>query len=818
MSSKSRRWLWLLLLVPVVIGFARLRFDVEMLNLLPKDSGIVQGLKLYQENFSNGRELIVTVRSDDPEKTEAAARRLALSLRQQTNLVASATWQPMWMENPGQSAELVAFLWLNQPPEIFGQLTNRLAPENLNGTLAATKEQLATSLSPNEIAMGSYDPFGLMRLPETVSAAMPIGSADQLFSSPDGKFRIIFVEANRNLASYRDCRDWLNSIKSFVSREQSSAGFPAEIHIQYTGRPAFVTEIAGGMESDMAGPSLWTFAVIALLFYFTHRRWLPLIWLLVMLAVALAFTVAFGGLIFGTLNVVSLGFASILLGLAEDYGIILYQESRSHPELSTSQILREARSGIFWSVVTTSGAFFLLNLSGLPGLGQLGSMVAIGIIISAVVMQYAYLPLVMRSAKIIPNVPYSEKDESIDAGNFSRFRKASGAVWLSTIILFAVLAIICTKFWPGFDNSPDALRPKNSSSYAAVEEIKRNLGNSQEPLWILTPGRDESEVASRLQRVETELRSAVTNQWISSFTLPTMLWPQPQNQFANRAALKSLLAGKKQLRSAVFANGFTSNSFALTESLFETWQNVLAQTNVFWPTNQSSRWILDKVVAKSPEGYIAMGLVYASTNVADENNSKLKPFAADLSEKFRNEGVVLSGWSLLGNSMFDLVKKDLPRVVIPIMALVVFSLWLAFKSFRELLLSLLTLMFSGLFLGLIMSIAGWTWNLMNIMAIPLLLGMGVDFSIHMQLALRRYHGNPTLIRKSIGRALLLAGSTTVAGFGSLIFSSNTGLSSLGKVCATGIAIAMITSVYLLPLWWRSTFAGDKTAPGKTSAA
>jgi predicted RND superfamily exporter protein len=53
---------------------------------------------------------------------------------------------------------------------------------------------------------------------------------------------------------------------------------------------------------------------------------------------------------------------------------------------------------------------------------------------------------------------------------------------------------------------------------------------------------------------------------------------------------------------------------------------------------------------------------------------------------------------------------------------------------------------------------------------------------------------------STGRALLLAGTTTAAGFVSLAFSSNGGMASLGKVCALGIAIALLTAIYLLPVW------------------
>jgi len=50
--------------------------------------------------------------------------------------------------------------------------------------------------------------------------------------------------------------------------------------------------------------------------------------------------------------------------------------------------------------------------------------------------------------------------------------------------------------------------------------------------------------------------------------------------------------------------------------------------------------------------------------------------------------------------------------------------------------------------------------------------------------------------------LMLCGGTAIAGFGSLAFSSNLGMASLGQVCAVGIGANMLISVFLLPAWWR----------------
>jgi len=71
----------------------------------------------------------------------------------------------------------------------------------------------------------------------------------------------------------------------------------------------------------------------------------------------------------------------------------------------------------------------------------------------------------------------------------------------------------------------------------------------------------------------------------------------------------------------------------------------------------------------------------------------------------------------------------------------------------------------------------------------------------MQLALRRHNGDLRVVRRSVGRALILCGGTAMAGFGSLGFSSNPGMASLGQVCAVGIGANMLISVFLLPAWW-----------------
>ena len=784
---RVRGWWWWLLLIPIVIGAARLRFDVEVLNLLPANLPAVHGLKLYQENFSNARELIITLEGEEPEAVEAAARGLAEKLRGQTNLVAHVTWQPAWLEYPGQSAELIAYLWLNQPPAEVRALTNRLAGPGLTNALLEAQQRLATSFSPEEIATLSYDPLELTRLPGA-SGGGAFGTGEQLFVSADGKFRVLFVEASSSLANYKLCRAWLEQIKA-IADEQAPG-----IEVSYTGRPAFVTEIAGGMERDMTGSAGGTLLTIGILFYLTHRRVRPLLWLLTLLVILLGATTAVGGLFFGTLSVVSMGFASILVGLAEDFGIVLYEETRSHPELSTALVRRQAAPGIWWSAVTTAGAFLLLNLSGLPGLGQLGSLVAIGILLSAAVMIYAYVPPLMRW-----HHKTDQKDDWQRLRLFAPVRLLPAKViWLVTGILLLAAAFVLWRPTARFDRSPDALKPRNSRAYAAVEEIKSRLGRPDEPAWVMVKGRDEEEVAAGLAKVEPWLARGVEQGAIKSFTLPAQLWAQAGNQRGNREALRALALRAGELEQAVVAHGFTSNSVALAATMLRTWQMATANDRVFWPSNAASRWALDKIAVETADGLLALGLLHPA-----DDRAATRRYMEALPPELAREGVIVSGWEFLGPAIFELVAGEFPLLVTPIALLVVISLWLAFRSWREVLLSVATLAFSAMALQVLMDLLGWRWNLLNLVAIPLLLGMGVDYSIHIQLAMRRYGGDLVAVRKSVGRALLLAGTTTVVGFGSLGFSANAGMASLGKVCALGIGLALVTAVYLLPVWWRA---------------
>lgn len=778
-------WL-LLLLVLAAFGFRRLRLDAEVLNLLPQDLPAVQGLKLYEQHFADASQLILTITGSDPDQAARAAQEISRWIAERPDLAATARWQSPWIENPGDLAELAAYVWFNQAPETFQALQRRLAPDRLAAQLAETRELLALSLSPAELAQASHDPYGLLRLPETPAASPSLVPPQDPFASADGTFRIVLLTARVPLRNYRACQNWIERIQKTVGEFQASTPEWGDLQVHYTGRPAFVAEIGGAMEADMRSAAGGTGVLIALIFYLAHRRLKPLLWLLVLLTVVLAGTLALGGLIYGSINLVSLGFAAILLGLGVDYAVVHYQEAVAQPHLTIPQIRRLIAPSIIWAALTTIAAFLALNAAGLPGLGQLGTLVALGVALAACVMVFAYLP------PLFPRRGGGSAPAGSASPSPSLMFPSGLGLWL-TLLLVMISAVAVGLFPPSLDSRADPLRPRHSPAYSAMAEVRHQLAQDAEAVWFLARGRTELEVAAELAKAGAVLAEAQSNALIRSFWLPADFWPRPDHQAANRAAALAVVNRREELRKAAAAAGFTPRALRLTDQVLDTWQAAVESPATFWPTNATSQWLLDRFASRAGDGFFACGLVQCGADPAAP---------ALLQRALSGPQRGLASWELLGAEAFARVQSRLGRVIWPIAGLVLGSLWLAFRRPGEVLLSVGALALSGLCLQAAMGLLGWSWNLLNLMAIPLLLGTGVDYSIFMQLALRRHQGQISTVWRSVGLALLLCGTTAMAGFGCLGMSSNAGMASLGRVCALGIGLNMAVAVVLLPAWWQ----------------
>ncbi|HEU5071835.1 MAG TPA: MMPL family transporter, partial [Verrucomicrobiae bacterium] len=122
---------------------------------------------------------------------------------------------------------------------------------------------------------------------------------------------------------------------------------------------------------------------------------------------------------------------------------------------------------------------------------------------------------------------------------------------------------------------------------------------------------------------------------------------------------------------------------------------------------------------------------------------------------------------------------------------------LHFRSLVALALALLPVAIGTLWLVGLMGYFKIPFNPANIMTLPLVIGIGVTNGIHI---LNRFaeEQNPSILAKSTGKAVLVSGLTTIAGFGSLILAKHQGIQSLGYVMASGTAACMLAGLTFLP--------------------
>jgi len=788
-----RRVVWVLALMAVLaLGFSRLRLDTDPLALLPQEVPAVAGLRLHQSVFPAGRELLITLRTDRAESTAAAAEAVAQRLSDHPGLARAVRWQ-----TPGRAdiAENIAWMWLQQSSETWAGLESRWNSEGWKMAIGAARERLATALDPLTLARAGYDPLGLLELPGLGSDAPGMGLDDAGFASADGLFRVVTVMPAREGMSYREAGRWLAEVRSEVTAAVSSVeSLQGPVKTGFTGGPAFLSEVATGMESDLQTSVATTLLAIGVLFGLAHRSLRPLLLLAGALGLTLVLTIALGGLVLGRLNVVSCGFAAVMLGLVVDYGLVGFQELRAHGGEPVGAIRGRVFPGIAWSAVTTAGTFLSLGFTGLPGLGELGVLTAIGLAVGACVMLFGFLPwaaagsVVMGVGAPADRIPVP-------------LRALSGrARWTGTTLVVGLCAgVIAWKGWPRTAGGAEPLRPRNSTAYVAMAEVQKELAGPHRMTWLLFRGPDPGTVGEQMRRAAPVLERLEAEGVIRSHRLPLMFWPDPVAAARQREAAGRMASRKAEVQALLVKAGFRTNAFLLTGAVLGHWEKWSRTAVPEWPLNEGARWMSGWVGARTKEG----GWVGLGTVTGETGTEALSGLPSE---------VWVAGWDRLGPELLDRVRGRVVWLTALLLAVLVGCLWLAFRRWSEVCLGLGTLALSFLVLLAGMDVLGAEWNLLNLVAVPLLLGTSVDSTIHVQLAMRRHGRDLRGVWRSTGMALVLCAGANIAGFASLAWSSNAGLASLDVVCAGGVLCVLAVSLGLLPGWWLALHAPTPDRP------
>jgi predicted RND superfamily exporter protein len=369
--TQRRPIMWVALAVisaaAVFILVTKLRLDTEVLNLLPSHFESVEGLKVYNSDFAQTRELTFALVSQpsDVDKLEEFAPRFAESLRKQPWCKRVLTGSPMETPEGVRDLQGIALpLLLNLEPADFDETITVLQPAKIQQRLHRLREEIEAGSPRPEFEM-RLDPLGLVAPALKPFATNASIEEEQPLTSADRTTRVILAVTNQRTIGAFDCQRLMRDVNAF--RAQAHTGWDGgPLEILVTGRSAYVAEISLSMRHDIIVTLLGSMLLVGGVFYIGFHRWLPLLGMGISLLLCCLVALAAGLLIFHKLNMVTVGFCAILIGLGVDFAILIfgrYQQARDegldHGHAIAESIANLGRA-IFFGALTTAVGFLAL--------------------------------------------------------------------------------------------------------------------------------------------------------------------------------------------------------------------------------------------------------------------------------------------------------------------------------------------------------------------------------------------------------------------------------------------------------------------------
>src|SRR5947207_3393892 len=802
--TQRRALVWcsvaLLTVACIAILVTSLQLDSEIFNVLPGKFSSVQGLKIYDRDFEQTRELTFALQCDpkDVDKLDEFAPVFAERLRQQPWCTRVLAGSPMSAPGGIRDLQLIAVpLLLNLKPNAFRETIAVLQPEKIRDRLHRLREQIEAGSPRPEFEL-SFDPLGLIAPALKPFAESTIIEQEQPLTSADRTMRVFLVVTNQKSISAFECQRLMREVNKFraTATEEWNGG---RLQVLVTGRSAFASEISLSMHYDVVATLLGSVLLVGMIFFVGFRRWLPLLGMALCLLLSCLVALTLGQLLFGRLSMISVGFCAILVGLGVDFAILTigrYHQARSdgepHPQAIATSIAKLGRA-VFFGALTTAVGFLALVLSGSMAFSELGVLIAIGIFVAGLLM-CSILFLFVREQQAIPHDWLFE-----GARKYVRWivRKPVPMLLFSTVLLLVLTAIGFSPYPPlHFETNTRSLQPRNIRASQALEAIMREIPVRWEPVLAIVRSANPQELHDYWQKIVAHWRDLQAAGKIKGFSTPAALCLSPNWMRTNRQQLSAINfpAVRETLEQTLDTEGFTRDSFAPAFTLLDDLQHLidpsvpLPNWRIQLPKSSSWWFLVDRYFGQDP--LLTTGFVTTNKPVASHAQSE------DLRRDLPLPGVpmVLSGWSY---ALADLLPWSHHQLLIISALMAIFDLSLLALLYRDLRLWLIQVTTLAFGIGAMiasMKLLHLDLNLLNVLSFRLVLAIGVDYGIYVVLVWQRTREIEHDVA-GVVKPVFLAGLTAVSGFGSLARARNPALTRLGIACAIGIFWSLIATIF-----------------------
>jgi len=844
----ARRFAWpvvalsaALIVLLAVFASGHLSFNTDTTNMLSADLPFRKANIAYRALFPDYRDpILIVIDGADPDVTDQGARALAERLAAKPDMFLTVRYAPSdpFFRKNGLlylATDKLAALSDNiaQNQAFLASLANDPSLRGLFELLRKAVDEGAGEIDRQEGMRRGIDAIAATIEGATKGKASPLSWSTLIDSGTVDapKRREILVEtavdqANLNLAA---------NAARFIRDAATALNLTPEhgVRVRLTGEAALQTDELASVFSGASLASGLSFLLVAVIVLLGLRSIRLVASVILTLMAGLVCTSAFAAGAVGSLNLISVAFAVLFIGIAVDFGIhfsLRYKE-QTLAAVSHDAALRHAAARVGPSLVLAGLAALIAFFSFLPtsyrGLAELGLIAGAGMVV-AVVTSLTLLPALLT---VLPKSRATGPAVAPRAAAIEAFvRRHARAICMGALALGLVALWFAAEI--RFEANPLNLQDPRMESVAALRELMREEPAARPSISIIAPDLATAQKdAERLKTLPSVAEVATAADYIPSsqdrklqiiddmsLFLAPLLDPRarasPPDAAGRRAVMGAFLDAAKR-----YLNGNASSPIA--PSIRQ-----LADATAAFLAGPGKT---DDGLARL-ESALLSGLAPRLADLAEA--LKAKPVAlADLPDWLRRSYIAPDGQArvevrpkedltdeaALGRFVRE-VTAAFPNAVGPpiqlvassqevlaafyqasatALILIIILLLVVLRSIVDTAYVLAPLALAGTLAFAISAIAGLPINFANIIVLPLLLGLGVSSGIYLVTRAREEPGR-ALLQTITPRAVVFSALTTIASFGSLAVSGHLGMASMGWLLLIAISLSLVCTMVVLP--------------------
>lgn len=847
--SIGKPWIVIIsgLLLTLIMGFfaSKLRLEMTWYGIVPKNHPALKSYKMIVDKLGNEGGILIGVENPSPDSllniSEEVVDSLApykkffkdivlkepegFFLKHGLMLVDSSLIKRVSKMLASANLDSFLFLYNNDLEGEYIEKEENLEAQELEATMSLSSLEDFLYGIRKYLANGK-DKFLNLGIKELVTGPL-------YFKSLDNRMILISILPRFTFADLKPMKNFVETeraiIKRIAKRHSDTRIFDTGIYS--IGRDEYVT---GMRDSNVF--TVVSFILVVLLFFLGFRLLQAPILAGIPLVFGIIWDLGLTELFIGRLNLMTVLVAAILLGLGIDYSIHLLQASAEEGGVKTA--LLRVGNGIVIGALTTAAAFFSLTATSYDVLKELGVVMGMGVLTTATATIFILPALIKLFGKSLQN-----KDlRASKLGAYAERIKKRGFVVPVILIVLLILSPLAIKRIKTVAN-PIALEAPGLHSVANQDTVVERFGMSTD--YIMVPSKSPHEVDS-LARVIKKIPGVSFTEGIQLYCPPDDLQRYKLTYLKGiherTKGLKVFSPDKKlllvelkrlkdniiELKSMAYIGGLDkvyrkcdriikNQKIDLVMDLVRnTDKKTLNQLNSFFfsrfktiilSASTPEMISLDDVPRRIKRRYISSDGSLFVLNVYSRKDVWSDIGGGAVMDRLL-EVAPVTGMPILMRVLWKVGKKESRKALIIVFVTIFLILLLDFRNLKEAILAFLPVGFAFVFTLALMGIIGVPFNIINVLALPLIIGIGIDDAVHI---IHRYLDYPSVsgVFTRIGRAILYTSLTTMAAFGSLLLGKYRGYPTFGAVVLIGVALAFLTTIHLLPPLLKFLKRGDK---------